>query len=127
MQLPLEGIDFGAHGGTNFSKLELHRASAMQHQVFDAIAQWGHTAAEMVESYNELNEDLGALNRCPNIIVSGGVKQFTDGYYLTERIAANAVYGQASAFLQHARGTYTEYVDLQVTGLTLANTYLKIR
>jgi isopentenyl-diphosphate delta-isomerase len=40
------------------------------------------------------------------------------------------VYGQASSFLKHARGSYEElheYVAAQVQGLEIANAYLKVK
>lgn len=130
MLLPLSGIDFGAHGGTNFSKLELLRAGNLEQEQFANISSWGHTAEEMVGYYNTLNEELSSLNRNADLIISGGVKNFVDGYYLTEKVNANAVYGQASAFLKHARGSYDElheYVKLQSEGLKLAAQYLKLK
>ncbi len=130
MSLPLAAIDFGAHGGTNFSKLELHRAKPIQQELFATVASWGHTADEMTDDYNSLNEELGSLNCKSDVIVSGGVRNFVDGYYLTEKINANAVYGQASAFLKHARTSYEElqeYTSLQIEGLKLAKQYLKLK
>ncbi len=130
MKLPLAAIDFGAHGGTNFSKLEMHRSSEMRHEAYDKVAEWGHSAKEMVEFYNCLAEELGEKNQQADIIISGGVKDFMDGYYHTQSIDANAVYGQASAFLKHARGSYDEleeYVELQLKGYQLAKTYLTLR
>ncbi|MBT8327153.1 MAG: isopentenyl-diphosphate delta-isomerase [Bacteroidia bacterium] len=130
MMLHLAAIDFGAHGGTNFSKLEMHRSSEMRHEAYDKVAAWGHSAEEMVGFYNQLEDELSGLNRKTDIIISGGVKDFMDGYYHTERINANAIYGQASAFLKHARGSYeelAEYVSLQIEGLKLAKTYLRLR
>ena len=41
-----------------------------------------------------------------------------------------SVYGQASGFLKHARGTYEElqgYVEDQVEGLKIAQAYLRVR
>lgn len=130
MKLPLAAIDFGAHGGTNFSKLELHRANPLYQELFARVSQWGHDAEEMVHHYNALNEEIAELNNGSDVIISGGVKSFVDGYYLTERINANAVYGQASAFLKHSRGAYEElqeFVNLQIQGLKLAKNYLKIK
>jgi len=130
MMLPLAAIDFGAHGGTNFSKLELHRSSDMQHEAYDKVAKWGHSAEEMVGFYNQLEDELTGLNRNADIIVSGGVKDFMDGFYHINKINANAIYGQASAFLKHARGSYdelAEYVELQIEGLKLAERFLKLR
>lgn len=130
MQLPLTAIDFGAHGGTNFSKLEMHRSDKMRHEAYDKIAAWGHTAEEMVGFYNCLTEELGNNNLKSDVIISGGVRDFMDGYYHTQRIQGNAIYGQASAFLKHSRGSYdelAEYVSLQIEGLKLATKFLKLR
>lgn len=130
MQLPLAALDFGAHGGTNFSKLELHRANPIQQEIFAEISQWGHTAEEMMHFYNALNDEIGELNQRSDVIISGGVRSFVDGFYLTEKINANAIYGQASAFLRHSRGDYeelSEYVSLQIEGLKLAKNYLKVK
>ncbi len=127
MNLPLAAIDFGAHGGTNFSKLEMHRSEDMEHEAYNKIANWGHTAEEMVSFYNELLDHGG---KAGEVIVSGGVRDFMDGYYHIKKIKTNAVYGQASSFLKHSRGNYEDlrkYVDLQIRGLKLANTYLKLR
>lgn len=130
MKLPLTAIDFAAHGGTNFSKLELHRSDNMRHEAYDKVAAWGHTAEQMVGFYNTLTKELGTENKNADILISGGVRDFMDGYYHTERINANAIYGMASPFLKHARGSYAEleeYVELQLKGLKLAKTFLKLR
>jgi len=130
MKLPLAGIDFGAHGGTNFSKLEMHRSQEMRKQAYQKIAQWGHTAEEMVGFHNCLIEELRDKNTFADVIISGGVQDFMDGYYLLQKSEANAVYGQASAFLKHARADYESlqaFVELQINGFRLANTFLKLR
>lgn len=130
MKLPLAAIDFGAHGGTNFSKLEMHRSDTMRHEAYDKVATWGHSAEQMVGFYNSIKEEIVAENKNADVLISGGVRDFMDGYYHTEKINANAIYGQASAFLKHARGSYSEleeYVELQIKGLHLAQTFLTLR
>lgn len=130
MKLPIAAIDFGAHGGTNFSKLEMHRSSELRKDAYEQVASWGHSAHEMIGFYNCLNEELENNHSNADILISGGVRNFVDGYYYTQKIDANAIYGQASAFLKHARGSYEdlqEYVALQLRGLRLANTYLTVR
>lgn len=130
LQLPLEAIDFAANGGTNFAKLELLRSNPVQQQIFSQLAMVGHSAEEMVDMTNQLQEELGKKMRCKQIIISGGIQNFLDGYYLMNRLQLNCVYGQASAFLRHARGSYKElqnYVHSQVEGLELANALLKIK
>lgn len=130
MQLPVDAIEFAAHGGTNFAQLELLRSDDMQQQVYGSIARLGHTAEDMVHIYNTVRAQLGDLNKCPDIIISGGVRDFLDGYYLMNNLHGNAIYGQASSFLRHARADYSilqGYVKSQIKGLQLAQTLLKIR
>jgi isopentenyl-diphosphate delta-isomerase len=84
----------------------------------------------MVGFHNCLLEELEGKHCDADIIISGGIRDFMDGYYLTEKSHANSIYGQASAFLKYARGDYDdleEYTQLQIEGLKLANTYLRLR
>lgn len=130
LELPLEAIDFAANGGTNFAKLELLRSSPVNQEIFRELAMVGHSAEEMVVFANQLAEEMGAKALCRQVIISGGIRHFLDGYYLVEKIQFPAVYGQASGFLQHARGDYDQlyhYVESQAKGLELARTYLKVR
>ncbi|MDO8366603.1 MAG: isopentenyl-diphosphate delta-isomerase [Saprospiraceae bacterium] len=130
LQLPLAAIEFAAAGGTNFAKLELLRSSAVKQEIFEKIAALGHTAVEMLGWTNALHAELGERCRTPNLILSGGVSDFLDGYFLTKKSTLPAVYGQASGFLKHAQGEYAElkaYVAAQVRGLELAGAFLKIK
>lgn len=129
MELPLAAIDFGAHGGTNFALLEMLRGNELRKEVYEPVANIGHTAVEMVEMVNTILTDSKKY-ACQNFIISGGVKSFLDGYYLTEKINANAIYGQASALLKYAKDDYDllcEYLELQIRGLAMAKSFLKVR
>jgi len=129
-QLPLEAVDFAANGGTNFAKLELLRSDSIKQTIYSELANVGHSATEMVHLTNAVIEDLGNDLRCKQVIISGGVKNFLDGYYLINKLQLNCVYGQASGFLRHARGSYEElrqYVDAQIQGLQLATAFLRVR
>jgi isopentenyl-diphosphate delta-isomerase len=67
---------------------------------------------------------------CKQVIISGGIQSFLDGYYLINKVNTKAIYGQASAFLKHARGNYEElyqFIDLQIKGFRLAEAYLKVK
>jgi isopentenyl-diphosphate delta-isomerase len=130
LQLPLEAIDFAANGGTNFSRLELLRSSDEKREVYSKLANVGHSAEEMVLMVNKILEELGNKCVCNQVIISGGIKDFLDGYYLINKLSLPAIYGQASTFLKHARGDYQElynYVSTQVEGLKLAGNYLKVK
>lgn len=130
LKLPLEAIDFAASGGTNFALLEILRSSPLVTENYKNLANIGHNAEEMVLWVNTLMEELGSDLQCKQIIISGGINNFLDGYYLTEKIKLPAVYGQASAFLKYAQNSYhilQEYVDLQIKGFALAKSYLKVK
>ena len=130
LQLPLLAIDFAASGGTNFALLELLRQQEAYKDAYTPLAGVGHSAAQMVEFVNDAVTELGDRLRCRQLIISGGVRDFLDGYYLTQRLNLPSVYGQASAFLQYARGDYADlraHVERQVRGLELAHAYLKVR
>jgi len=130
MQLPIEAIEFAAHGGTNFSKLELLRSDAQKLETYNAIAQIGHSAVEMVGCVNELKSALGDKALCHQFIISGGVKNFLDGYYLMEKLDAPAVYGQASALLKYAEQSYEaleQFLHYQIEGLKLSKAFFAVK
>lgn len=130
LQLPLEAIEFAAAGGTNFAKLELLRSDPAKQAIFEKIAAVGHSATEMLDFVNTAVAELGDRCRVRHLIVSGGVEDFLDGFFLLKKSALPAVYGQASAFLRHARGDYADlrtYAEAQVRGLELAEAFLRVR
>lgn len=145
LRLPLLAIDTAANGGTNFSKLELLRSDETRKEAFAPIVNVGHGADEMVGWVNDLlvkeraqameqtRKDMDVAHtrvQCKHLIISGGLRTFLDGYYLTEKSKLPAVYGQASAFLKYARNDYATlqgYVSTQIRGLELAKAYLRPR
>ncbi|MBK7221857.1 MAG: type 2 isopentenyl-diphosphate Delta-isomerase [Saprospiraceae bacterium] len=126
MQLPLDAIEFAAFGGTNFSKLEMMRDATGQADQKAAMAFVGHTAAEMVTYVNEILEKGPVA--CQQVIISGGVNSFLDGISLVDQCKAIAIYGQASAFLKQALGSYEQlqqYARTQIEGMAMARQFLK--
>jgi len=129
-QLPLAAIDFGASGGTNFTILELLRGAKEKTPSLTPIAQVGHSAEEMVSFCNEIKSELGTRIQCHEIIVSGGISHFLDGYYLINKLKFSCVYGQASRFLHYAKESYqslADYVKKQAEGLVLSRSYLRLK
>ncbi len=129
LQLPLAAVDFAAHGGTNFAMLELLRANPVELEVLKSLTKIGHSATEMVDMANEVmaTETNIIVNQ---LIISGGVSTFLDGYYLIKKSKIPAIYGQASGFLKHSLGEYIDlkkYVEAQIKGLKIASTFLKIK
>lgn len=129
-KLPIEAVDFAANGGTSFAMIELLRRDELLRDAYGPLANVGHSAAEMVDLSNMVLKQLGTAAQCKQIIVSGGIKNFLDGYHAISKLQVPAIYGQAQGFLQHARGDYFElkkYILTQVRGLELANAYLRAR
>lgn len=130
LRLPLAAIDFGASGGTNFALLELLRSDDVWLEELAPLVNVGHTADEMVQMVNELYESLGDQRQCHDIIISGGIQNFLDGYYLMNHCKFNTIYGQASVFLKYALESYDQlykFVDTQIQGLKMAQTFLKVK
>lgn len=130
LQLPLAAVDFAAAGGTSFSKLELLRGASEQQKMYGALAHIGHPAVEMVGFTNQIVAELGNNIRCRQIIVSGGIQDFLDGFYCIKKLTLPAIYGQASAFLKYAQGDYADlkaFIEMQIRGLELAEAFLRIK
>ena len=129
LHLPLQAIEFAAFGGTNFAKIELMRHPDSQIQCFEPLAQIGHSAHQMIDWVNEIVATDDQV-KCKEIIISGGIQNFLDGYYLMEKSNLPAIYGQASALLKHAKESYEElkaYLESQRKGLQLSKSFLRIR
>ncbi|MCB9032371.1 MAG: type 2 isopentenyl-diphosphate Delta-isomerase [Chitinophagales bacterium] len=130
MLLPIDAIEFAAHGGTNFAKLELLRTTTQNQNTYEALAYIGHQANEMTVFANTLIDELKDKALCTNFIISGGIKNFLDGYYYTQKLNSNAIYGQASTLLKYAEQSYEAleaYIISQIKGLQLANAFLTIK
>ena len=129
LKLPLAAIDLAGFGGTNFSKLELLRSDEVKYESFAPVFTLGHSCNEMIDLVNGFFDDEGEDQRCHNIIISGGIKNFLDGYYLMKKSKVPAMYAQASAFLKHAMD-YDElekFVRYQTEGLKMANAFLSLK
>jgi isopentenyl-diphosphate Delta-isomerase len=128
LKLPLAAIEFAAFGGTNFTKVELLRDTDKSHEVYEPLSFVGEDAYKMLANVNSIFNHENSV-ACRQLIISGGIKSFLDGYYLLERSLLPAVYGQASSFLKYARGEYEplqQYVMQQIKGLEMAQAYLRI-
>ncbi len=130
LKMPIAALELAAHGGTNFSKLELLRSTEDQHEAFGPVSAIGHSIGEMVAFINYVIEKNGDAVVCKEFILSGGIRTFLDGYYWMNKINASAIYGQASGLLKYANESQEaldNYILSQVEGLQLAHTYLKVK
>jgi len=129
MKLPIEAFEFASYGGTNFAKIELSRGTSENENHFSDLTNLGHGAEEMLDHINSLvaaDENLA----CRQLIISGGIRNFLDGYYFLSKSKLPSIYGQALGFLQFARGDYRRlqsFVSDQLAGLQFAKAFLKIK
>jgi len=126
MTRKLEAIEFGAFGGTNFSRLEQLRQTEDK-KGFREMALVGHTAEEMVGFVNSAFKIKKNEINCKQFIISGGIQNALQGYDLMNRCMGNSVYGQAKAMLMAAKGEYSEFrafLSSQLEGLAMAEKYL---
>jgi len=129
LQLPIAAFEFAAHGGTNFSRLELLRSETNARNAYDALSQVGHSAKEMTEWINMETMDNASI-LCKQFIISGGIKDFLDGYYLMQKLRWPSVYGMASQFLKYAtesQEALNDFINRQIQGLQLAHAYLRVK
>ncbi|MFA5328910.1 MAG: isopentenyl-diphosphate delta-isomerase [Prolixibacteraceae bacterium] len=128
LRMPLEAIEFGAYGGTNFSKLEMLRGDQQKFETSLPFAFVGESASQMVNSVNQILKEI-PKPACRQLIISGGIQNSLDGYYLTSKSQLPAVFGMASAVLKHATESYeslAHFLENQIQVLQLANAFLKI-
>jgi isopentenyl-diphosphate delta-isomerase len=127
LRLPLAAIEFAAFGGTNFSKLELLRDTPQIMELYEPFTRVGQTAGQMVRAINRLVAETEPV--CREIIISGGVRNYLDGYYLVSLCRMPAVFGMASSVLKYATGDYDtlkQYMENQIKAYRLAQAYLRL-
>ena len=128
LNLNIDGIEFGAFGGTNFANIEIMRNSEGHAGFMYPLATFGHNAGEMVEMVNEIVMDHPV--KCKQLIISGGIKNFLDGYYYTQKSSIPAAYGMAGVVLQHAlssRKDLFDFIKAEREGYKYAQAFLKLR
>jgi len=128
LKLPLEAIEFGAFGGTNFALLELHRQNEIFSDTMRPFTKVGHSALEMTGFANNFIHH-GGIPACKQLIISGGITSVLDGYHLVKSSPLPAVFGMGSMFLKYAYEGYTQletYIKHLQQGWLLADSYLKI-
>lgn len=129
LKLPLIAIELGAYGGTNFSKLELKRSMPIVKEMLQPFSRVGNFADQMISDINNIVAESDDV-LCKQVIISGGITSFLDGYYLMKKSNLPSVFGQASTMLRYAREDYEklrEYVQYQIKGLQMAYSYLTVK
>jgi isopentenyl-diphosphate delta-isomerase len=128
LELPIDAIELASFGGTNFSKLELMRSLGTSNVEIKGLSRVGHTSLEMINFLNNLLEVNPAYME-KQIIISGGIEDFLDGYYQQELLNFSSIIGQAKNFLNRAEN-YSElksFTQAQIEGLKMAKAFLTVR
>ncbi len=128
LRMPLEAIEFGAAGGTNFSKLE-YRRRQVQQKPQESFIYVGHDAYQMAEWVNEMVRRHSEEVRTRWVIVSGGLTDSLDCYYFLEKLEMPVLCGLASALLPHAlegEEALRVFVRDLLEGIALASRFLRI-
>lgn len=129
LKLPIDAIELAGFGGTNFSKLELLRTKGEQVYERESFSRLGHNNIEMIEYINSAFSVPNEI-KCTNFIISGGIENCLDGYYLMKKLGHNSIYGQARKFLHYAEKSYKEldqFVAQEIEGLKFAEQFLKVK
>lgn len=128
LELNIDAIEFGAFGGTNFANIEIGRSSHNHRFNMSPLAGVGHSPFEMLDIINDMVFDHKV--QCKNLIISGGMKDFLDGYYFTRKSLLPAAYGMANTLLQHAMVSKEDlfnFIKAEVEGYKFASRFLTIK
>lgn len=130
-ELEVDAIEFGAYGGTNFTKLERLRAdkdslqNSVPTSVKDEFVFIGHTAEEMMRTCCALARNASFI---PEFVISGGV-DLLSGLKLLKSSPQKAVIGQASRFVEHAHDydRLCEYIVDLIEAFNMGEKFLKVK
>lgn len=128
LDLPIAAIELASFGGTNFSKLELLRSKGASALEIESLAKVGHTSLEMIGILNNLLQANPKYME-KQIIISGGIENFLDGFYLQEQLNFTSIIGQAKNFLSRSEN-YEElraFTNAQIEGLKMARAFLTVK
>ncbi|WP_127715959.1 type 2 isopentenyl-diphosphate Delta-isomerase [Halobacteriovorax sp. HLS] len=126
LELPIQGLELAAFGGTNFSKLEKLREKSHNLTRPEDLMFVGHSALEMVDQINLFINELNNKCLCKNIIISGGISNTLHGLWLSEKLNCSSVIGRAKGYLDHASNIadLRAFVQGQIDTLKMAKAYL---
>ena len=97
-------------------------------ELYQPFIYVGQSAEQMIKTVNKLITEKKPV--CTQLIISGGIKNYLDGYYLTSLSQLPAVYGMASSVLKYAaaddRGVLKTYLEDQVIAYRFAQAYLRL-
>ncbi len=129
LHLPLVAIEFAALGGSNFAKLEMQRRESSAFLDWQNLSYLGATNEQMLNCFKRLRNSSENMTRCENIIISGGINSFLDGFFWLERVSCPALYGMAQQILQwslEGEKFALERMKNHIWGLKIAKSFLSL-
>ncbi len=127
MKLPLSAIEFGAFGGTNFSRLESMRDRKRSWRKKGALALVGHDPVEMITHINRILERERETILCEHFIISGGIRSTLTGLQLMKLCRGQSIFAMARPFLDAALEDYKtlrEFVLDTLEEMAMARAFL---
>jgi isopentenyl-diphosphate Delta-isomerase len=128
MELEIDCLEFGAFGGTNFATIEIMRNRLGHSEFMYPLTTFGHNPSDMLEFVNNIVFDHPV--KCRNLIISGGIKNFLDGFYYTKKSILPSVYGMANVLLQVAltsKENLFNFIKAEKEGYKYSSQFLRIR
>ncbi|HPR32340.1 MAG TPA: isopentenyl-diphosphate delta-isomerase [Prolixibacteraceae bacterium] len=127
-RLNIDALELGAFGGTNFANIEIMRNTENRVHHLHPLATVGHNLAEMLDTINALASEKSMP--CRSLILSGGIRNFLDGYYYMQQSIMPSVYGMANVLLQHAlisKNDLFDFIRADIEGYRFASRFLTLR
>lgn len=128
IELPVNAIDLSGFGGTNFTKIELIRDKKSNNKILSPLINIGHTPEEMIDNLNSIISTKSHFDK--EFIISGGIKNFLDGYYYKSKLNANSIYGYANTLLKYATKSEKKlfnFIETDINGYNFSKSFLKIK
>ncbi len=128
LQLPIDVIDLSSFGGTNFTKLELLRNKKSIYNLQSPLINIGETPDQMIQNLNSFFKKGIGLEK--EFIISGGIKNFLDGYYYNTILNSKSIYGYANNILKHAKKSEKslhEFLEYEIRNYGFAQNFLQIK
>jgi len=81
----------------------------------------------MIKNLNQFISDGIGLEK--EFIISGGIKNFLDGYYYNSKLNAKSIYGYAHNILKYAKKSekaLNEFISVEIENYSFAQNFLQI-
>ncbi|MBN2618517.1 MAG: type 2 isopentenyl-diphosphate Delta-isomerase [Spirochaetales bacterium] len=124
LKLPIDALDTAGYGGTNFTYIEYLRNNIKNRSKYKPLLGIGNSNEDMLKI---LNQDS---NTSKDIIFSGGIKNYLDGFYYINKYNGNSIYAYGGNILKQclkSEKALYNFIEGEISGLNFANNFLKVK